>query len=225
MAQVWSDLLFIHWPLSPETLRPLIPASLELDTYEGQAWIGVVPFRMSGVRPRGATPVRWLSRFPELNVRTYVVVDGKPGVYFFSLEAASPAAVWFARQFFMLPYYRAQMSCRPDQDWIAYHSARRADPSVQFTGRYRPVGMPYYAEPGTLEHWLTARYSLYTTAPDGGTFRGEIHHARWPLQRAEAHIETNTMTAPLGIELPDQAPLLHFARRLEVVTWLLNKVN
>ncbi len=225
MAQTWSDLLFMHWPLSPDVLRPVIPASLEIDTFEGQTWIGVVPFRMSEVHPRLLPSVPWLSAFPELNVRVYVRAEDKPGVYFFSLEAGNPLAVLLARQFFHLPYFRAAMTCQRIDDWVQYRSARHIDSAAQFVGRYRPIGAPFTAPIGSLEDWLTARYCLYTTNARGDLFRGEIHHAPWPLQHAEAIIEKNTMTLPIKIALPDVPPLLHFSHRLEVVVWLLNRVN
>ena len=142
MAQSWHDLLFAHWPVPSKELRAGIPASLEIDTYDGQAWLGIVPFRMSGVRFRGIPALPGLSAFPELNIRTYVTAGGKPGVFFFSLEAANPIAVRAARYWYHLPYRHARMACRAEGDGIAYTSQRtywRASPAA-FVGQCRPIG-------------------------------------------------------------------------------------
>lgn len=235
MAMRWLDLLFAHWPVEASALRPLIPRGLQLGTFDGQAWIGVVPFRMEGVRPPWCPPLPWVSAFAELNVRTYVSAAGKPGVWFFSLDAANPLAVRVARWTFHLPYFDARMRVGERDGWVHYDSRRthRGAPSGVFRGRYRPVSEPYLSEPGTLEHWLTERYCLYAGDRRGQVFRGDIHHVPWPLQRAEAEIEEDTLTRPLGtpgtggtpLERPDIAPLLHFARRLEVVAWQIVRVS
>lgn len=231
MAQSWHDLLFAHWPIPVAVMRALVPPSLELDTFDGTAWVGVVPFRMSGVRPRLVPPVPWLSAFPELNVRTYVKSrnpeHAKPGVYFFSLEAANPVAVAIARGLFKLPYFNADMRLLDDGHIIHYQSRRthRAAPAAEFIGNYAPTSPVFRAQPGSLEKWLTERYSLYTVNRSGRTYIGEIHHQPWPLQRAEADIRVNTMAAASKIPLPDIPPLLHFARRLDVVVWLLKSAE
>ncbi len=224
MFQIWHDLLFAHWPVPLEVMRARIPSTLELDTFDGAAWVGVVPFRMSCVRPRWLPAVPWLSAFPELNVRTYVTYGGKAGVYFFSLDAGNPVAVRIARSGFHLPYYDARMKCQSDTDeFVAYESVRthRGAAPAEFRARYRPTGEIYRSEAGSLDHWLTERYALYTTNRRGEVLRGEIHHVPWPLQPAEAEIFTNTMTQPVGITLPDVSPVLHFARQLKVVVWPL----
>jgi uncharacterized protein YqjF (DUF2071 family) len=226
MAQRWHDLLFAHWPISTEALRPLLPDSLRIDTFEGQAWIGVIPFRMSGVRPRLVPPAPRLSAFPELNVRTYVVAEDKPGIWFFGLEAGNPLAVAIARGWFHLPYFHGEMSLREEAGWIRYKSHRihKGAPPAEFLGRYRPAGAVELAAPGTLARWLTERYCLYTLDGAGRLQRGEIHHVQWPLQPAEAEIAVNTMTQPHGIALPEAPPLLHFARFIEAVVWPLRRV-
>lgn len=221
MAQSWHDLLFAHWPLAVAALRELIPPGLEVDTYDGSAWVGVVPFRMSGVRLRGTPALPWLSHFPELNVRTYVVRDGKPGVWFFSLDARNFLAVQIARSRFHLPYFRAHMRTRDADGWIYYESRRRhgGAPPAMLRAKYRPIGAPVRAAPGTLEHFLMERYCLYTSDAHGGLIRGEIHHAPWPLQPAGAQISENTMAQAAGIALPDGGPVLHFAKRQDVIVW------
>jgi len=221
MKQVWHDLLFAHWPVNPESLRLLIPPPLELQTLHSQAWIGIVPFRMSGIRLRGTPAVPGLSAFPELNVRTYVTFQGKPGVWFFSLDAASRAAVITARAWFHLPYFLAKMKLVSMESYLLYTSDRVASgsPGIQLQTAYRPTRESYIAQPGSLEHWLTERYCLYAADSSGRIYRGEIHHAPWQLQHAEASFQMNTMTARLGIALPAIPPLLHFARFQDVRAW------
>ena len=221
MAQTWHDLLFAHWPVPIALLRSQIPASLEIDTFDGAAWLAVVPFRMSGVRLRGTPSIPWLSSFPELNVRTYVKCDGKPGVWFFSLDAANAIAVQIARLWFHLPYFRAAMQIRKRGEWFDYSSVRkhRGAPPAELSIKYRPIAPPQSSTPGTLEHFLTERYCLYTTNSSGRLIRGEIHHAPWPLQLAEAEFAENTMASAARINLPDAPVLLHFAARQDVIVW------
>jgi uncharacterized protein YqjF (DUF2071 family) len=220
MAQIWHDLLFAHWRVSAAALRPIIPEQLAIDTFDGSAWLAVVPFRMSGVRLRATPPLPWLSAFPELNVRTYVVRDGKPGAWFFSLDAGNPLAVAIARAWFHLPYFRARMHCEQRDGSIEYASERkhRNAPAAALRCRYRPVGSTFSPAPGTLEHFLTERYCLYVVDAGGQLIRAEIHHSPWPLQPADADFERNTMAESMAVLLTSQ-PLLHFARRQEVLVW------
>jgi uncharacterized protein YqjF (DUF2071 family) len=210
----------MHWPVNSEVLQPLVPPELPLDTFDGQAWLGVVPFGMSGVRWRGTPALPWLSAFPELNVRTYVTLDNRPGVYFFSLDAANRIAVAFARRFYSLPYMRARMRLIHDSELIRYASIRTQTgvPPARFAARYRPAGPVFHAEPGTLASFLTDRYCLYTLDRRGRVLRGEIDHAPWPLQPAEVEVRRNTMVEPLGVKLTGD-PLLHFAQRVDMVAW------
>lgn len=221
MRMTWSQLLFAHWPIAVEAIAPLVPGSLELDTFDSAAWIGVVPFQMSNVALRVTPAAPWFSSFLELNVRTYVVRNGKPGVFFLSLDAANPAAVAVARRWFHLPYFNAQMTLRRDGDWHAYTSQRkhRGMEAGIFDGRYRPAGDLALGAPGSLEAWLTERYCLYAVDRAGRAYRGDIHHRQWPLQPAEAEISANTVADAFGIALPATPPLLHFADRLDVVAW------
>ena len=227
LAMQWHDLLFMHWPLPAAVLRPYIPSALVLETFDGAAWLGIVPFRMAGTRPRFVPPLPWVSAFPELNVRTYVTAEGKPGVWFFSLDASNPLAVRGARALFHLPYYDAIMQVEHDGSVVRYTSTRthRRAPGATFAGRYRPSGPVLYAAADSLDYWLTERYCLYAADRRGRVWRGNIHHARWPLQPAEADIECNTMADQLQLRLPSGAPLLHFARRLDVVAWTLETVH
>ncbi len=227
MRMDWHDLLFMHWPISSDALRRYLPPSLEIDTFDGCAWIAVVPFRMRGVVPRLIPPLPYISAFPELNVRTYVRAEGKPGVWFFSLDAGNPIAVEAARDAFHLPYYNARMTCLRTGEAVQYSSARthrNAEPAA-FQGQYQPTGSTYLSTPGTLESWLTERYCLYAANRRGVIWRSDIHHRQWPLQPAEAEIECNRMTNQIRLTLPDTKPLLHFARKLEVVAWLPQRLD
>jgi uncharacterized protein len=227
LAMHWHDLLFMHWPIDSAAIRQRIPAALAIDTFDGTAWIGVVPFRMRGVRPRPVPALPGLSAFPELNVRTYVSAGGKPGVWFFSLDAGNGLAVEAARDVFHLNYYNARMTCRQDGERVFYSSLRthHGAPPAAFQGQYRPTGPVYRSTPGTLEHWLTERYCLYAANRRGAVWRDDIHHGPWPLQSAEAVIERNTMAEQIGVALPDTVPLLHFARSLAVIAWWPQRVQ
>jgi uncharacterized protein len=224
MAQTWEDLLFAHWPVPAATVRAHVPTELSIDEYDGTAWVGVTPFRLSGLRLRAAPPAPFLSSFLELNARTYVTYEDKPGIWFFSLDASSRLAVEAARRSYRLPYFTARMAARgwdADVRYSSERTSRRARPAA-LSARYGPEGEVFNAAPGSLEHFLTERYCLYTT--DGGrVFRGEIHHKPWPLQAARGEFERNTMPPP-GIEI-DGEPLLHFARRQDVVIWSLDAVG
>ena len=218
MRQSWLDLLFAHWPVPRSVLRPHVPPELELQEFDGTSWIGLVPFRMQGVTARFMPSLPWLSAFPELNVRLYVEAEGKPGVWFLSLDATQPLAVWAARRFFHLPYFRAEMSLTVAASEVCYRSRRR-DSELSFCGRYRPTGEAAESLPGSLAHFLTERYCLYAKAPDGTLLRNEVHHLPWPLQPAEAEFTENSMLAPYGLANALTPPVLHFAHRLDVVVW------
>ena len=231
MHQTWRDLLFAHWPIPVAMLRPLIPSSLDVETFDGAAWVGAVPFHMTGVRLRGTPCSPIAGAFPELNMRTYVVPRGarekKPGVWFFCLDAGSPVAVTVARRWFHLPYFNAHMSVNRDAERVRYTSRRthRGASPATFTATYGPTAPVALRKPGTLDYWLTERYCLYATDRRGRLYRGDIHHWPWPLQTADAEITDNTMATAHGITLPERAPFLHFARRLDVHCWPLRPVQ
>jgi uncharacterized protein YqjF (DUF2071 family) len=223
MRQTWNDLLFAHWALAPEELAGKVPAPLELDLFENRAWLAVTPFWMSGIRARALPPLPGLSAFPELNVRTYVHVGGKPGVFFFSLDAASRITVHAARWSFALPYFYAEMESREREGAIHYRS-RRVQGSADLRARFRPIAEPRLHARGSLEHFLTERYCLYTVR-GGKTYRAEIHHLPWPLQVAEAEFETNTMAQAAGFVLQGPPLSLLFAKRLDVLVWGLQRAG
>ena len=224
MTQSWHDLLFAHWRVDERLLRAHVPHAFDIDRFDGSAWLGVVPFTMTNVAPRGAPALPWLSKFPELNVRTYVSPrDGKRGVYFFSLDAARLAAVVAARAMFRLPYFPASMTVTRRGEAVRYTS-RRYRSTAAFLASYEPTGPAVAPARGTLEYFLTERYCLYHIDPFGRPARLEIHHAPWPLQPAQAEIDVNTMTDGLGIPLKGE-PLLHFAKRQDVVAWWSHRVR
>ena len=218
MGQTWERLLFAHWAVEPARLADVVPAELPLDVVDGQAWVGVTPFEVKGLRIRGSAPPPVVSSFPEINVRTYVTVDAQPGIYFFSLDTSSRLGVETARRTYRLPYFRARQ--RFDGDTFTSRRIHDDGPAAEFVGAYRPLGEPAPAPPGSLDHFLTERYCLYTLDEQRRVHRGEIHHHPWPIQAADADLELNTMGQQIGIDL-DGTPLLHYAHRQDVVFWPL----
>jgi uncharacterized protein YqjF (DUF2071 family) len=216
--QSWCDLLFAHWPVPASALRPLVPEPLQVEEFDGTSWVGVVPFRMEGVMRRPLPDLPCLSAFPELNVRLYVRAEGRPGVWFLSLDAANRCAVWAARRFFCLPYFHAQMKLSTSGTEIRYESSRSGSREVRFEAVYQPAGPPGESRPGSLEHWLTERYCLYAQCPRGRIHRMEVHHHPWPLRAAEADLIRNDLLRLQRIEVAGP-PLLHFSDRLDVVVW------
>jgi uncharacterized protein YqjF (DUF2071 family) len=228
MTMTWHDLLFAHWPVDAVGLRALVPASFDLDLFNGAAWLGIVPFHMTNVGPRFAPALPSVSAFPELNVRTYVTVGGKPGVYFFSLDAGSALAVGGARTLLNLPYYSAAMTVDTAGGGVAYASRRRSGPGqlrqgygarADFVARYRGLGDRSPRLRGTLEYFLTERYCLYAVDHAFHAYRLEVHHPEWALESAEAEITVNTMADAAGVRLPSMPPLLHFSKRQDAVCW------
>jgi hypothetical protein len=222
MGQTWEDLLFAHWRVPLEAVRAHVPPELEVELQDGSAWLGITPFRVTGLRLRGTLPLPRVSSFLEVNVRTYVrAADEKPGIWFFSLDASSRLAVEAARRTYKLPYFHARASATRRGGWIDYECARVRERGRVLSGRYRPAGAVFNAEPGSLEWFLAERYCLYTTDERGVLQRAEIHHEPWSLQPAEAEIELTTLS-PIEVDGP---PLCHFARRQDVVIWPLEPVR
>ena len=224
MTMSWEHLLFAHWEIPVSIMRDRVPPSLELDLWEGRAWIGLVPFQMNRVGPRGLNWLPWVSAFPEINLRTYVKKKGKAGVFFFSLDAANWLAVIAARIGFHLPYYWAQIHKTLDGPRVRYESTRWLGGEARLAVEFQPTGEITHAAPGSFDHFLTERYCLYAVDRRGQAYCSEVHHLPWPLQPAEVHFERNTMGAWMNLPLPDTRPVLHFARRLDVVAWWPEKV-
>jgi uncharacterized protein YqjF (DUF2071 family) len=208
MKHIWHDLVFAHWPVSNDILRARVPPVLTLDTLGGQAWVAVTPFRMSGIRAAGLPALPGLSRFPELNLRSYVTYGGKPGVYFFSFDAANLPAVWAARALYHLPYFHAAMRCE-ELDGAIHYQSRRHGTAAELVARYGPAADVQIRDNDSIERWLTERYCLYTDHR-GRVYRGEIHHLPWPLQDAHANFMVNTTAQAAGIRLPKTAAAAAF---------------
>jgi uncharacterized protein len=219
MTQSWHDLLFAHWRVDVSEVRRAVPAAFDLDLFNGDAWLGVVPFYMTNVGLRTTPALPWISTFPELNVRTYVRVADQPGVYFFSLDAACWLAVAMARAFLNLPYYAADMTVERRRNGLRYESARRTRQPAEFKANYEPTGEPFVASTGSIEYFLTERYCLYHHTRRGHPYRLDIHHPPWSLQMARAEIIVNSMAAAHDVTLNGSPALLHFARRQDVVAW------
>jgi uncharacterized protein YqjF (DUF2071 family) len=226
MTQRWNDLLFAHWPVPAAQIAALLPEGLAVDTFDGSAWVGIVPFWMDQIRRRGMPAIPGASRFPELNLRTYVREphSNLGGVYFFSLDAGNPLAVAYARLFYRLPYYWAKMRIdHCDNREFCFTSERHLTKTpARFRARYRSLGEA--SDKHGLEQFLTERYALYAAHPSGTLFKGNIHHLPWPLERAEAEFEINELPAAHGIVLPDTKPLLHYSRELVVYIWSLEQL-
>jgi uncharacterized protein YqjF (DUF2071 family) len=225
--QTWNDVLFIHWPVSKDVLRERIPKGLELDTYEGQAWVGITPFWLNGVRMRGLPPLPGVSQFPEVDVRTYVVAEDKPGVLYFTMDTSNPLIVAGARSVYFLPYFNAEITLEHEIDKVCFTSERQGNdtPDAQLSIRY--WGEPDVNPPpkGTLDYWLTERYCLYTLDSENYLCRGNIHHLPWQLQPAKAEIRKNTLASAIHLPLPEIPPTLHFAKQTDVLFWPLERIN
>jgi uncharacterized protein YqjF (DUF2071 family) len=213
--QTWRDLTFIHWPFPPAAIRPLVPARLELDLWEGMAWVGLVPFWIDRFTHPGLPALPWISRFPETNVRTYVFDSrGLRGIWFFSLDAARLPAVLGARAVYALPYFWAQMRVERDRDTVLYRSRRHFGPpagaaiDVRFAERID--------SPSNLEVFLTARWRLFADRA-GTTLETVIEHPPWPLHRASVTRLDETLVRAAGIPQPPPGPLVHFAPRVDVL--------
>jgi uncharacterized protein len=248
MHQNWGKLLFMHWRIDEAELRRLIPSQLSIDTFDGSAWIGVVPFTMWGIRASFLPPIPGTSAFHELNVRTYVHYRGVPGVWFFSLDATHSLAIWGARTFYHLPYFKAQMELAEAGKTIDYSSRRMddltyakffSDDKSGFGGQLGAtagtlpnarlkviwsIGAPLpAAAPESLEFFLTERYCLYSY-DQGRLYRCRIFHEPWPLQTAKLNSLDSTMIESLGLETPGGDPVLHYAEEIAVDIWGLKRV-
>lgn len=217
----WATLLFAHWPVRAAAVRPLVPPALDLDTFGGTAWVGLIPFTM----PRlASTRLPWAPlSFHECNVRTYVTCDGEPGVHFFSLDAASRVAVWTARRVWGLPYFFARMDLRRDGDVVHYTVARAGAPAARLRCAWRAGAPRPPSRPGGLDHFLTERYVLFTVDRLGRPLRGRILHEPWPLREAEPVELDDGLVAAAGITVPDERPVLYHADELDVEAWPLER--
>ena len=223
MHQHWGKLLFLHWRIEEEWLRPLLPATLEIDTFDGSAWIAVTPFTMWGIRASFLPPIPGAHAFHELNVRTYVHLHGVPGVWFFSLDATNSLAVWAARRCYHLPYFKAEMSLEQKGSTIEYASKRMNSPAEFHATWVIGKSLPQ-SQPGTLQFFLTERYCLYSSHR-GALFRARIFHPPWSLQTATLSVLDSTMIESAGLPTPHGGPLLHYSEEIGVDIWPLKKVQ
>lgn len=224
MLQTWRDLLFVHYPISLNVLRQLVPEGLQIDTFDGTGWIGIVPFQMTDIRLRGLPSVPGTSQFPELNVRTYVTVDGKPGVYFFSLDAPNRLAVWVANTNFHLPYKYSFTKMESNGPIFDFENKRKNNESISFHCSYKPISDAFSPPKGTFEEWMSERYCFYTMNKQGVALRCDIHHQPWELQHAEAECKVNTMLSNQNIPIDSNQPIYHFAKHLDVRIYPLVRV-
>ena len=219
MRQVWRNVLFLHWPIKPRLIRPHLPPELEIDTFEGFAWMGIVAFTMKGIYFRGL-PFSVVPSFPEVNVRTYVVYKGKPGVFFLSLDVDDWASLNIAKRWYRLPYNPANIEVRTGENGaIQYKSVRKAGNPLAFEGSCIPTNDTYFAESGTLDHWLTERYCFYTTRNGKDIYHGDIHHLPWPLKKVDVHINQHTLFSPFNIHVSNDPPIAHFSQGVDSLMW------
>ena len=227
LRQRWSRLLFAHWPVPAADVQQRLPCGLRVDTFDGWAWLGVVPFLMDRVRFRTvaehSVAVPTAHAFTELNLRTYVIApDGRAGVYFFSLDAGSLLAVLGARVAFGLPYFWARMHMAEQGSGVRYTSHRRVGRPADFAASYRSLGTP--SPEDDLRRFLTERYAFFTRFL-GNVQAGEIHHGPWQLENAEAEFEQNGLPSAFGFTLPDRPPLLHYAPEVHMQAWTIRPVR
>ena len=228
----WNDLLFAHWPIPAAQVAAQLPEGIDVDTFQGSAWLGVVPFWLERIKMRGVPAIPGVRRFPDLNVRTYVRdrYTGSPGIYCFSIDASNLFAVLFARVYFDLPYYWAEMRMeqRTEREFAFYSRRRFSGRPVVFKASYRGLGpSPRTAEPraGSFEYFMTERSALFGVNRQGQAMRSNLHYIPWPLEEAEAEIERNDLGVATGFSLPNAAPVLHYSRRLAVYVWPRERVR
>lgn len=223
MRQAWRNTLFLHWPVQPEQLRPYIPSVLEIDTYDGSAWLGIVAFEMEGIYFRGLSFFSVVAPFSEVNVRTYVKHEGRPGVFFISLDVNDWASLLIAKRWYRLPYHSADIAIRRKGNAIFYDSVRRNLP-VRFDGICTPKENEFFPSNDTLDHFLTEKYCFYTTQNNKDIFHGDIHHQPWPLQRADVQIQRNTLFSPLNLDFSEEDPVVHFSKGVDSLMWNVKKL-
>ncbi|MEH7125174.1 DUF2071 domain-containing protein [Bacillus sp. JJ1532] len=227
MRQTWRDLLFIHWPIPSEKLRKHIPASLEIDTFNGSAWLGIIVFVMDGIYPRGLPNISILPKFQEINVRTYVKCNGKSGIYFLSLDVCDWASYTIAKRWLRLPYQSAQISIEKKGQNFHYKSIRKRKTKYEITidGTYKPLEEVYLPKEGTLDHFLTERYCFFSSNNGIHTYCLEIHHQPWQLQKTEIEIYKNTLFTPFNIDVNKVTPISHFSKGTDSLIWNIKKIG
>ncbi|QQL46252.1 YqjF family protein [Sulfuriroseicoccus oceanibius] len=216
--QSWNDLAFVHYKVDAKRLRELVPAKYEIDRFAGDAWVSVVPFMMEDVAPQGMPCVFPFRSFPELNLRTYVTHGGKPGVFFFSLDAANLPLVVGGNAIYGVPYKYARMAYI-QRDGVREFVSRRYGSAVNFRAMIKPLGPEFEAAAGTLEEWLSERYCLYSVGVAGAYYRVEVHHKKWPLRECAVELIENDLLKPFGLEVDESSALCHFSPGVDVVSF------
>ena len=230
MHQDWHHLLFLHWEVPPADLQPLLPPGLDVDTFDGKAYVGLVPFTLTGVRPVLTPPLPWISSFHEINVRTYVHRNGRdPGVWFFSLDASSTIAVAAARAMYKLPYFHSHIDFAATNTQITFEARRddhRGVIPANARVRYGPSDMPRSRAPvGSLDHFLVERYLLYSVGDNHDLYRARVHHQPYPIQRAELFELDDTLVWAAGIRKHEQPQHRHYAREVNVKIYLIERCD
>lgn len=227
MRQSWSNVLFTHWPISAELLRPHIPRSLKIDTFDGTAWLGVVVFGMEGIYLRGLSALSVTPKFAEVNVRTYVQWKGKPGVYFLSLDVGDLASLMIARRWYRLPYKAARISSHNESQTFSCQSQRKGQAKfpIGFQAEYIPLSEVYFSKKEMFDHWLTERYCFFSADKRGNIYCGEIHHQPWPLQKVEIEICRNSLFTPFQFDLSEEKVIAHFSKGLDSLFWNIKRLD
>jgi len=221
MRQRWDDVLFLHWPVPPNVLRPHIPDELELDLYDGTAWIGIVLFEVNGLRGRFFPPIPFANTFPEVNVRTYVKKNGKQGIYFFSLDTSNKLAIKAARTAYSLPYFYANVSLKRSETEVNFSSIRkeRGMPRESLQVTYRPKGVEVPNEESSFQHWMAERYCQWTLFGNE-LFRTDIHHRKWVFESVDIELTLNTMAQYIPRDCFSKTPIAHYSGSKNTLFWL-----
>lgn len=227
MRQKWRNVLFLHWPIPVEKLRPHIPSSLQIDTFNGSAWLGIILFVLEGIFPFEIPSISLTPKFPEINVRTYVKYDGKPGIYFLSIDVMNWASLKIAKNWYHLPYHSSQIFFQKEEQKFHCHSIRKGNENtpISFKGKYAPVSEVYFPKEGTLDHWLIERYCLYSSNNGINIYCGDIHHRPWPLQKAKIELVKNTLFTPFHFDLFEEKPIAHFSIGVDSLIWNIKKIR
>lgn len=226
MRQVWQNFIFVHWPVSMESIRALVPSCLEIDTFDRQAWIGIYTFRTQGLYLRGFPSLSLFSPFYGINLRTYVTYKGKPGVYFIHLNSTHWTALRIARAWYRLNYFHAKIRFSNDGEYLVYDGIIQSHKGTSSTYhiRFSPESMVYYPQREKLDYFLTERYCLYSVDSKDHLYCAEIHHSPWPLQKANAEILNNSLTKFYNLQLTNQKPVFHFSKGVDVLIWNINRL-
>lgn len=225
MKQTWHDLLFAHYPVKLELLQKLVPPVIQLDSYNGSAWIGIVPFHVQNHRARLLPPIPGIDRFSQLNIRTYVTVNGKRGVYFIRVDMNHLIAGVLAKTFYYMPFQAATIKMKQNDQTIHFNSQKNGQHQFEFQCKYKPITLPFYAAKGSFEQWLVERYSFYALNKKGEVVRSDILHDYWPLQLVEGEISNHSILLNVGIQVAKDEPILHYAKKMEALLWPVVRVK